>query len=86
MVTVFFKYTGWFFGLLCDSLVLLHNNSVISENFIKCKFVLRIILSPRSLSTFMTFFFTLSGSGPHKPFNIARLSSLYNPTEWCSQS
>ena len=45
-----------------------------------------LILSQQSLNTFMTFFFTLSASGPNKTFNIARPSSLYNPTEWCSKS
>ena len=44
-----------------------------------------MILIPQSLNTFMTFFFTFSVSGPDKPFNIARTSSLYNPTEWCSK-
>ena len=28
----------------------------------------------------MAFFFTLSGSGPDKPFHIARLPPLYDPT------
>ena len=40
-----------------------------------------VILSSQSLNTFMTFFFALSVSGPDKLFNIARPSSLYNPTE-----
>ena len=60
--------------------------SVITKNFTICKLALMGILSPQSLNTFMTFFFTFSVSGPYKPFNIARPSSLYNPTEWCSKS
>ena len=41
----------------------------------------RKILFEQPYNFFITFFFTLSVFGPDKPFNIARPSRLYNPTE-----
>ena len=56
-------------------------SKVMSRKFTICKLALVVILSQQYLNTFITFFFTLSVFGPDKPFNIARPSRLYNPTE-----
>ena len=48
-------YTGWLSGFLYSSYVLLHKYKVMSKKFSLCKFALIVILSPKSLKTFMTF-------------------------------
>ena len=82
----FLMYTGWLSGFLYSSKMLVCKSKVKFWKFTIHKFDLMVILSPQPWNTLMTFFFTLSVSGPDKPFNIARPLSLNNPTEWCSKS